>query len=229
MKTQNIIILTAIILAKVFVQTNTFAQKSVTFFTGLNLTSTNYSLFINGNLDTASYTKDKIILPSVGFNYRVPIFNKLYITTGLGLSYMGNAYYFDKVDTTVITYPGVVDYIKYNPHFKIGYLRIPAVFEYKIHKVLYPFVGYSFNYSIRKNQNFWAAEIGDINSIRNIYSNYHHALLFGLTYKLKNIEFTVNYHKGISRIWDTKDYKPDKRAYLTLSGIQFSIGYNISD
>jgi hypothetical protein len=184
---------------------------------------------LNGVKDTTSYTKDKIALPSVGFKYTIPVNAKIVLSSGLGLSYMGNANYYNKVDTSIINYPGVLENIKLKPHFIIGYLRIPISVEYKLTHNLFPFIGYSLNYSVRKNQNFWAAEIGNVLSYKNIYSNYHHALIFGLLFKVQRIEISANLHKGISKIWDTENYYKDKRAYLTLNGIQLTVGYILSD
>lgn len=206
-----------------------FCQKSVVFYGGLNITNTRYTLIKNNVTDTASYTKDNIVLPWIGFDYHVPISKRFNIVTGLGVSRMGTSNYVDKVDTSIINYPGVLENILKKPHLKITYLRIPLLLEYKLNKSISPYIGYSFNYSIRKNQNFWAAEVGNVLSYRNIYSNYHHALLAGVAIEYKNLVLSGNYHLGISKIWDTTDYKPDQRAYLTMQGFQISIGYKVTE
>lgn len=88
------------------------------------------------------------------------------------------------------------------------------------------FSGYSINYSFRKNLNFIAVYIGTFDG-RGIYKSFHHTLLFRIKEERKKWSITVNYLKGISRIWDTKDFDPDMRAYLKLSSFQITAGYII--
>jgi hypothetical protein len=223
-----------VIISTVFVSVNALTgQKSVRLFMGVNHTSTDYKKFSNNLLvDSVSYTKDDILLPSVGFDYDIPIFKRMSITTGLGINIMGTSNYNDKLDQTLIDSFGndqLKDYFAKNKDLKITYLRVPLLFKYNLGSEFYVLAGYAFNYSIRKTQNILAA--GELNvfppKIGFIYRNYHHAANFGIRKDWKHLSLSANYHLGISRIFDTEDFRPNERAYLTLSGFQFSIGYLI--
>lgn len=230
MKILNILI----IITTVFVSVNAVkGQKSVRLFTGLNYTSTDYKKFTNNTLvDSVSYTKDEILLPNIGFDYDIPLFKRMSITTGLGINIMGTSNYNDKLDQRLIdsfSNDQIKNYFAKNKDLKITYLRIPLIFKYNLGSDLYVMAGYAFNYSIRKTQNILA--VGELNvfppRVGFIYRNYHHAANFGLRKDWKYLSISANYHMGISRIFDTEDFRPNERAYLTLSGFQFSIGYMI--
>ena len=212
-----------------FIPMLSIGQRSLTLYSGVNVTNTKYTLLKANVSDTASNTKENIILPWIGFDYNLPINKNISFTTGIGVSMMGNSNYYNKLDTSFISDPTVLNSILEKPHFKVTYLRIPIKINYRISKNIQPFIGYSFNYSIRKNQNFWAADVGNISSLKNIYRNYHHALIGGVNIEHKNLVLSANYHLGIYNVWDTEDFKPDQRAYLTLQGFQLSFGFRISE
>lgn len=211
------------------------AQKSIRFIAGLNYTQTNYyKIEFEKLVDTASYSQDLIVLPHFGFEYDIPIGNKFSFTTGLGLNMMGTSNYNSKIDYSLIdsiTNQEVIQYLKANKHLKIMYLRVPFMIKYDIKNNLFVFVGYSLNYSIRKSQNILALNNPDSfpPEVGFIYRNYHHAALFGIRKDWKNISISANYHLGLSRIYDTTDFRADERAYLTLHGVQLSFGYKITE
>lgn len=62
-----------------------------------------------------------------------------------------------------------------------------------------------------------------------IYKNYHHAAIFGLRKDWRHLSISANYHLGLSRVYDTEIFNAYSRAYLSLSGIQCSVGYKISE
>lgn len=209
------------------------AQKSLRFFGGVNYTKTYYTKLEYGlTADTLSITRrsnDAIILPHMGFEYDFKTYNKISFTTGLGISIMGTANY----DTLLSQrYPLPPKYTqRENKDLKITYLRIPIMVKYELLDNLYLFGGYTFQYSIRKNQTILAANnLGTFPpEIGFIYRNYHHAAIFGFRKDWKFLSIAANYHFGLSRVYDTEIFRPYERAYLSLSGIQFSVGYKISE
>ncbi len=205
------------------------AQRSIRFVGGINYTRTKHTVFKYGltadTLNIITMNKDAIILPHIGFEYDFKTYNKVSFTTGMGISMMGTAKY-----TTVVYQPPPKYQQRRNEDLKIIYLRIPLMVKYEVMNQLYAFVGYSFNYSIRKNQSILDAHPGTFPpEVGFIYKNYHHAAIFGLRKDWHHLSISANYHLGLSRVYDTEIFNAYTRAYLSLSGIQFSVGYKISE
>ncbi len=194
------------------------SQDAIRVYGGINLTNVKYYRKDPLNqADTSFWRINNYVLPILGADIDFNINSKFSLTTGLGVSFMGSRNY------NFATPP---EGVKIDSNLRIGYLRIPAILSYKIAHGISIFAGYSLNYSFRKNINFIAINLETLES-KGIYKNFHHALLFGIKEEWKNWSITANYHAGISRVWDTKDFYPDKRAYLTLNGFQFTLGYII--
>lgn len=223
----------AITIILVFLPILLTAQKSIRFFGGINYTKTYYTKleygFTADTLNTIKRNNDAIILPHIGFEYDFKTYNKLSFTTGLGVSMMGAANY-DTLSSQ--SYPLPPKYTqRENKDLKITYLRIPLMAKYELLDNFYLFAGYTLQYSIRKNQTILAANnLGTFPpQIGFIYRNYHHAAIFGFRKDWKFLSISANYHLGLSRVYDTEIFRPYERAYLSLSGIQFSVGYKISE
>lgn len=196
-------------------------QDAIRVFGGVNLTNVKYYLHNSvTNSDTSYLRSNNYFLPNLGADINFKINSKFSLTTGIGVSFMGSRNY--SIDFNVPN-------INIDTNLRIGYLRFPFIINYNIVNGFSIFSGYSLNYSFRKNQSFFALkEETPLNfEYKGLYNGIHHALLFGITQEWKNWNITANYHAGISRIWDSKDFDPQDRAYLTLNGFQFTIGYLI--
>ncbi|MGB4847595.1 MAG: hypothetical protein WBP41_06725 [Saprospiraceae bacterium] len=195
-------------------------QDAIRVYGGFNLSNVRYHLKNSlTNTDTSYLRSNNYVLPLLGADIDFNISPKFTFTTGIGINFLGSKNY-----NTDVNIPN----LNIDSNLRIGYLRIPLIVNYNLTNGLSLFGGYSFNYSFRKNLNFVVSKPGTFEG-EGIYKPIHHALLFGLKEEWKNWSITANYHAGISRIWDTKDFDPDKRAYLTLKAFQFTIGYFIRE
>lgn len=198
---------------------NIGAQNSVKLFTGLNYSNTSYHLINNLQMsDSFGLRKGYYLLPSLGMDINFNLSNKLEFTTGFGISIMGSRKYTDPIP----------DNSSLEPHLKLNYLRFPLIFSYNLNKNYKLFSGYTLNYCFRKNYNFYASN-ASVNGQLNIFNSIHHGWVFGLSFRTSNYDFTLSYHSGLNRIWDTEQFFPDQRAYLNLFAFQLTAGYLIHE
>ncbi len=206
------------------------AQKSIRFIAGVNYTHVHRTgLFYGFTTDTLTIKKqhfDPIILPHLGFEYDFKTSNKLSYTIGLGISMMGTANYDTLPASFSPKYP-----TRHQYDLKITYLRIPLMIKYELLDQLYVFGGYTLNFSINRNKTLlWADfEREPAEAVYNVYSNYYHAGILGLRKDWKNLSISANYHLGLNRIYDTGYASTRTRIYMSMSGIQMSLGYKISE
>jgi hypothetical protein len=195
-----------------------FSQVELKPFVGINFTNVNYHLIDNATgVDSSGLKRDNKLFPLAGMDLCFKFSNESQIITGLGVSWMGSNNFTD----------GVQGNARLDEDLILGYLRIPILYSYGGLWNIQIKGGISFNYNFRKNHNFFA--INDDGSTSNVYLPIHFGVLIGLEKEFSNWSFGVNYHKGVSRIYDTKVVQSAKRSYLTLGGLQISVGYLIRE
>jgi Outer membrane protein beta-barrel domain len=223
MKNFRIFLLSFIFLVTVSVS---WGQKAVRLYAGANYSWATkfYSSGIPKLDDSIPGTKP-ILLPNAGFDYDLPLNRNWSVTTGLGFSMMGTKNYnsYRKGDTSNTSFND-------NLHLRIMHLRIPIVLKYQVKPSFYLFCGYAFNNTIRLNQNIAAldnrytpARIGFI------YRKIQHAALFGVRKDWSHVSLALNYHLGLNHVYDTGNIGKPERAYMDISGLQFSVGYLFKD
>jgi hypothetical protein len=196
-----------------------YGQRVLRIFIGTNISNTDFH-FVNTStgFDSSGLRINNYVLPLMGADIAFTINRKLSITSGMGLSWMGSRNY----------HKGAPALFNIDPDLRLGYLRFPLIFNFELFHSLNIAVGYSFNYNFRKNQQFLTYNDQTLKII-NIYKPFHHAINIGLSKDIGNFNILVNYQKGLSRIFDTKEINHDYRAYLTLGGLQLSLGYLIKE
>ncbi len=190
------------------------SQSGVRVFGGANVTvlSVKYKEFSSA-LDT-QYTLDRpIVLPWLGIDIDFDLNERFKCSSGIGISIMGSKNY----SKGIIVVPGV----NIHPDLQVGFIRIPCYISYDL-KIASITMGYSLNYSFRKNQNFFASD-----SLRfvNIYSDFQHAAIVGIRKDWNLISIAVNYHCPLNPISNTKDFYPQWTEKQKLYGWQMSIGF----
>jgi hypothetical protein len=209
---------------------NIYSQNTVRFFAGGSISIPEHKYFVNGELTPSVFDENMspMISPMLGLDYDIPISKKWSLTTGLGFSIMGARNYYVLETEEEFDDELLVEYVRVNPHLKFHWLRIPVLAKFEVSKDFYLIGGYAFHYTTRKNQN-----IGTVDPVKDdivsTYSNFQHAMNFGIRKDFKKISFSLVYHRNINRVWDTKDIVPDSRSYLNLHGIQFNVGYLMRD
>lgn len=195
-----------------------FGQNSIKVFGGTNITNCNFH-FIHtyDQSDSSGLKLNNYILPTLGADINLSVTNKLNLVTGLGLSWMGSRNYQQNVP----------DIYKVDPNLRLGYIRIPMVLNLEVFHKTNIIGGYVFNYNFRKNQSFHTLDA--YNQLINIYQPVFHSVVVGIEREFGTWVVALNYQKGISRIWDTKDINSDFHAYLTMGGVQITLGYLIQD
>ena len=208
----------ALILLLTFLQVCS-AQDRLRVFGGGNITNVVYHLIDNNTgIDSSGPRENYILLPLLGIDMDFDLSNQFIITTGLGVSWQGSNNF--KVS------PPSPD-INIDSDLNMGFLRIPILLNYAFNEKFKLLLGYSFQYNFRKNQGFFGQ--GPNYEHVSFAKPFHHAALFGARFDINKWSFCANYQLGLSRIFDSKDFDPNKRAYLTLGGIQLTAGYLLTN
>jgi hypothetical protein len=195
-----------------------FSQNSISIFGGANITNVKCHLVdLTSNLDSSFLRKNIAVLPLMGIDVGFKMNERIWFTSGLGISYMGSRNYT----------PGLSGIYNVDKNLKLSFIRIPCIIEFNIIKDLKIEFGYSLNYTFRKNQNFFLRD--DDNVSKSIFSPFHHAILFGIRKDIQSFSFVVNYHQGVSHIYDSKKINSENRIFMSLMGIQCTIGYLLSE
>ncbi|MEZ4907822.1 MAG: outer membrane beta-barrel protein [Saprospiraceae bacterium] len=206
-----------------------YSQKTIRIFSGINITKMNPH-GIEDNIDvskTLPFQYSWIILPSLGLDYNIPLSNKISISTGLGVNLYGCSDYNKHIQLSDIDSLYREFFIKY-PNLKIIDLTFPISMKYRILDKLYLYVGYGFNYSVRKNQSSILYDV-DFESY-NYFSYFHHFLNIGLEAELKKISIKLISLFPLSHTYDSKDkLVSGNRYYGDIYGMQLTIGYIISE
>lgn len=195
-----------------------YGQSSIRIFSGINLTNVNYNLKLNStSIDSGGLEGKTYVLPFIGADMEFLLNKKFKLSTGLGVSWMGCKDYNKDIPSG----------INLEPNLRLGYIRIPCLINFEIIKELYLIIGYSFNYNFRKNQNLFVQD--DFGNRVNGFRIIHHAVILGLRRNFGDFSLMVNYHKGMTRIFDSKNINSEGRAYESLGGMQISVGYTINE
>lgn len=194
---------------------NCIAQNTLRIFCGINssILRVHYSEF-SPRLDSNYLLKRYIILPSAGIDIGFSISDKVSFNTGLGLNIVGSKDYNEDV---LITNPD----LNIDPNLRISILRVPLSIQYDL-SICKIDIGYSVNYSFRKNQNFFAS---NSSGLVNIYSKFQHLLLFGVRRDWGILSLAIAYQLWLNPISNTKQYYNDWTEKQTLRGFQITAGY----
>ena len=193
------------------------AQGNVKIFIGGNYSNVTYHRVSHG-LDSFGLRKNYMLLPCMGIDLNFNISEKFQFTSGLGINSLGSRNYTDTLSQE--------SYLL--PNLKLNYIRIPILFSFNVDNNIKLFSGYSFNYCFRKNYNFLALNSSQTKFV-NIFNRIHHGLNLGMGIDVNNFNFTLLYHHGLNKIWDTEQLYPDQRAFLNLHAIQITAGYLIKN
>lgn len=197
---------------------NIKSQSALRLYSGVNITNANYHLIDRlTNVDSSRLREKNYILPLLGVDLDFSLNSKFSLISGLGVSWMGSRNYQAIPDESIRT----------DSNLRLGYLRVPLILNYQVCDNVKFIGGYIFNYNFRKNQ--LLNTFDENNLLIHTYKPFHHGAVVGLRFDKYSWSLAINYHKGLSKIWDTKSFHRDYRAYLTLGGIQVTIGYLIKE
>ncbi len=196
------------------------SQKSLSINSGIQISRIQSKINVrSASADSLDNLRKNFLAYTIGFDYLIPTPQKnLSIKIGT---------YFQRI--------GTKDFIienETNKDFKLSMLSIPLGLEYSLQNKLYFDLAYSFNYSIRRNQNILAARLGEFLTEESfIYNNFTHGLKVGLGYRIKNIDFSIDLQTNISKLWDSEDFFDTEMTRWTgaFKAISFSIGHYITE
>lgn len=116
-----------------------------------------------------------------------------------------------------VAVPGV----NIDPHLCIGFIRVPVYVSYDINLIKFT-LGYSLNYSYRKNQNFFA-----VNSSQfvDVYSDFQHAVIAGIRKDWRLLSVACNLHIPLNSLSNTGLVLDENTLNEKLRGLQISMGY----
>jgi len=204
-----------LVVVAVFCTSKISSQELVRVFGGINVTNIDkHRIIKDTGIDSAEIVPENYILPFLGVDVQIRISNKSKIVTGLGVDWMGAKNFGIGADGL---------YFKVDNNFKLGYLRIPLTYNLEVLSDLYVLGGGSINYNFRKTQGFFY--LNPDGSSVSYYSPWHIGLLGGLRYDWKNLSLVLNYHYGLTRLYDSKELDADYHVYGELYGLQLSVGY----
>jgi len=196
------------------------SQSSVTFYSGINISKSTYtSENIATNIDSSGTLGNSSVRPNFGVDIEFDISEKLILSTGLGVSMLGTRDYIDY---------DIPEGINIDKNLKLDYLSLPLEIKLKLIDNIGIMGGYSLNYCYRKNLNFFNFKIGS-SSLSNIFSEIYHAFNFGLFFREKKWQVSVNYQIGLNRVWDTGNFYEIRRDYVTLNSLLIKLGYTLPD
>jgi len=196
-----------------------FSQNQVRPFIGINVTNTRFHhLDKISNIDSTGLRLRNAYLPIFGTDINFDVMKNINLTTGLAVSFMGSNKYNRNIPQG----------LNIDPHLRLGYIRLPLNLNIEIINGIKILVGYSLNYNFRKNLNL---NIMDENTFEEIetYQPFYHTGILGISKDWEKWRLTINYNKGLSRIFDTKNASNAYQIYLTMSGIQIAFGYIIKE